>query len=325
MTQVLLKAAFGFAGVSGCLGHVGTVGSICELERKRAVLASLHTVLNTFLSHWICRLNSGVYCKTGRDGRPYAEGRPFFAGSDGDWAVSGHSGESLEQTNFLFEVSTSISPRQICEVGFNAGHSALTLLVGAGGNSSYLGFDWSILNPGLNEELFRMIRDWLPANNMTIVWGDAHSSIRAFLLQGGAGICELIVFDGPHDVLQVLKFMPLLRVMAKRSRPFLFLDDVGCVAAMCHHSTLAWRFLLWLGMVSPISCRVALEHAAGEMGACLGRFQWGQVVRCQTFDARCVARTLGMAEQLQWEHWARCCLEPSAQVNPDAYLVHIQI
>ena len=36
MTQVLLKAAFGFAGVSGCLGHVGTVGSICELERKRA-------------------------------------------------------------------------------------------------------------------------------------------------------------------------------------------------------------------------------------------------------------------------------------------------
>ncbi|OLP76072.1 hypothetical protein AK812_SmicGene44040 [Symbiodinium microadriaticum] len=144
-------------------------------------------------------------------------------------------------------------------------------------------------------------------------------------LRGGAGICELIVFDGPHDVLQVLKFMPLLRVMAKRSRPFLFLDDVGCVAAMCHHSTLAWRFLLWLGMVSPISCRVALEHAAGEMGACLGRFQWGQVVRCQTFDARCVARTLGMAEQLQWEHWARCCLEPSAQVNPDAYLVHIQI
>ena len=288
------------------------------------VLETLHAVLNSFLAHWACRLDSGMYCQKGRDGRAFEEGRSSFEGSDGEWAVSGHSGESVEQTKFLFETAAWISPQQICEVGFNAGHSALTLLLAAGENSSYLGFDWSILNPGLNEELFRMIRSWLPHHNMNIQWGDAYLSIRSLLLQQGGGVCDMIFYDGPHDVLQVLTFMPLLRALVVKSRPFLLVDDVGCVEPICRHSTLAWRFLLWLGMVSPIRCQVSgKDGKEGVMGVCLGRFQWGQRVRCPTFDARCVAHTLGMLEQEQHESWSKCCLKPAEQVNSDAYLIRL--
>ena len=287
-------------------------------------------MLNAFLSHWACKLESGKYCQLGRDGRPFQAGRGSFDGSDGEWAVSGHSGESAEQTKFLFEVAARISPRQICEVGFNAGHSALTLLVGSGENSSYLGFDWSKLNPGLNEELFRMIRSWFPRRDMKILWGDAYPNIQAFLTAEagtGEGLCDLIFFDGPHDVLQVLKFMPLLRSLARRSRPFLLVDDVECSSPICLHSTLAWHFLVWMGIVISIDCRATgTKRGSKDMGACLGRFQWGQAVRCQAFDARCVAHTLGMSYQQQQERWHQCCLTLAAAtpaMRPDAFLVQL--
>lgn len=288
----------------------------CEYTARWEVVRSLHRAIDGFLARGLCRLDVGTLCRVGRDGRPFVEGRGRFAGTDGEWAISGHSGDSSEHTRFLFDVAFERAPARICEVGFNAGHSAATLLVAAGRNSSYLGFDLSVLNPGTNEELFELFRAWMdPSHRLEMHWGDARSTMSHYLAdrgRGGAG-CDLLFYDGPHDAVSVLHNLPLLRGLASRSRPLIIIDDVRCTEVLCGHSSFAWDFLVWAGLIKEIRCRSARSvHATSsgnDFGACVGEFQWGQpAASCSTFDSMCVVRTYsespggGLAEA-----WSACC------------------
>ncbi|CAJ1432144.1 unnamed protein product, partial [Effrenium voratum] len=309
------RAARSARSALAALAALRSVGAEPPLEQRRAaprrkfrgVLEVLHRAIDAFLQRHACRLDRGQLCARGRDGRPFAQGREAF-GWDG-WAVSGHTGESPEQTAFLFEVAASLAPSAICEVGFNAGHSAATLLAAGPENASYLGFDWPILNPGLNEELFELLRLWLPGHKMEMYWGDAYPKLLQHLAKEEGASCDLIFLDGPHDLLQVLKLLVLLRRLARKGTAYVLLDDVRCDSDMCEHSAIAWDFLRWLGILRELRCR-----ASGGRGACLGRFLWGRL-RCGAFDARCVGRLgrLGRAE------WAACC----DRLGPEAYVVQI--
>lgn len=297
-------------------------------EARWAVARALHRVIDGYLARSLCRLDGGALCKVGRDSRPFPEGRGAFAGSDGEWAVSGHSGESEEHTRFLFDAAFRRAPRRVCEVGFNVGHSAVTLLTAAGANSSYLGFDLPRLNVGVNEEFFELLRLWLGGERLEIRWGDAGLTIPRYLaeasaaaltrpspppapaaamVRGGAArgaSCDLLFYDGAHDALSVLRGLSLLRKLAAVGPDTLvILDDVRCSGPLCGHSALAWDFMVWAGQIREERCQSARSvHAraraagdAGEddsdfdFGACLGRFRWGPAAAgCAVFDARCV-------------------------------------
>jgi len=61
-----------------------------------------------------------------------------------------NSGQFHEQVRSYFTISEKFRPRVVCEVGFNAGHSAVSLLVGSPG-AAYRGFDqppWRRISEG---------------------------------------------------------------------------------------------------------------------------------------------------------------------------------
>lgn len=289
----------------------------CEYHQRWALARATHRAIDAFLARGLCRLDAGALCRTGRDGRPFLEGRAAFRGSDGEWAVSGHSGESTSHTRFLFDAAFLHSPKRICEVGFNVGHSAASLLIAAGGNASYLGFDLPRLNPGANQEFFEMLKLWLgPEHRLEMMWGDASLSIQSYLDRSQAvSACDLLFYDGAHDVLSVLRVLPQLRRLAAPSRAIIIIDDVRCNGPLCGHSALAWDFLVWAGLIEEVHCQSSRSaHAALEgddFGACLGRFKWGaQAANCPRFDARCVAGTYvdGDSRSDRDEEWSKCCL-----------------
>lgn len=294
----------------------------CDYAVRWATVRTLHQVMDGFLARTLCRLDGGSRCQVGRDGRPFYEGRTAFAGSDGEWAVSGHSGESVQHTKFLFDIAFQHAPKHVCEVGFNVGHSAVTLLVGAGSNTSYLGFDLPRLNQGVNEEFFEMVKIWIGAHHkLEMRWGDAGVLVPHFLAQEGVGDCELVFYDGAHDVLSVLRLLPLLKQLAVHSsrRALVVVDDVRCSGPLCGHSALAWDFLVWAGIIEEIRCqasrsvRAAASALVGDdFGACLGRFVWGsRATRCSSFNARCVAKTYQepyVPGGSNTAAWLSCCL-----------------
>eukprot|EP00929_Paragymnodinium_shiwhaense_P091259 TRINITY_DN51285_c0_g1_i1.p1 TRINITY_DN51285_c0_g1~~TRINITY_DN51285_c0_g1_i1.p1 ORF type:complete len:374 (-),score=58.50 TRINITY_DN51285_c0_g1_i1:371-1492(-) len=309
----------------------------CEYEVRWQRVKGWHQTIDTYLARTLCRLDEGVYCRTGRDRRPYQDGRSSFPGSDGEWAISGHTGESETSTRFLFDVAFLQAPRRVCEVGFNVGHSAVTLLVAAGANASYLGFDMSVLNPGVNEEFFEMLKRWLGAErDMEMHWGDAEEQLDAYLSEplaaGSEKACDLIFYDGRHDFLAVLPMIVLLRRLASGRRPLLVVDEVRCGHRLCGHGSWAWDFFIWLGALEEIACRSsasrtaaaaayrdALDGSSGEehldFGLCVGELLRGPRFnarkRCGVFDAACVARSYredypaGYGEEV----WPRCCLD----------------
>lgn len=306
----------------GLCTYAGQIGGFqqldCEYFERWAVVRTLHQVINHFLAHSVCRLDMGALCRNGRDGKPFMDGRSTFAGSDGEWAISGHTGDSIELTKFLFDVAFRRAPRRICEVGFNVGHSAVTLLAGAGNNSSYLGFDFPRLNTGINEEFFKMLQAWLgPGRQLEMYWGDAAISIPRYLAENQAHTpgCELIFYDGGHDILSVLRRLSLLRQLAARRNPMVVLDDVRCDGPLCGHSDFAWDFLVWAGLIEELHCRsfrsVYAASPGHDFGVCVGRFRWGpRAVGCSVFDAWCVAKTYTGAYLPGSKHlaWSRCCL-----------------
>lgn len=288
-----------------------------EYEHRWLMARTLHRVIDDFLARYLCRLDHGELCNTGRDGQPFEAGIITEAtNKTGAWAVSGHSGESERVTTLLFDAAFKRAPRRICEVGFNVGHSAVTLLAAAGRNASYLGFDLPILNPQVNLEFFDMITAWFgEGRSLEMRWGDARDTVPRYLVETRTDevvkpACELTFYDGPHDVVSVLKLLPLLRQLSASSRSIILVDDVRCAMPVCNHSALAWDFLAWAGFLREISC-VSDDGPEPVYGACLGEFLRGpSAIRCSRFDTRCVAATYDVPARggLRETEWQKCCL-----------------
>lgn len=295
---------------------------------RLATVKALHRAIDGFLARGLCRLDGGTFCRFGRDGQPWSEGRSAFSGSDGEWAISGHSGDSEDHTRFLFDAAFRIAPGRVCEVGFNAGHSAITLMIAAKPNATYLAFDLPRLNEGANEELFELVKLWLGApSQMDIRWGNAGEtipkhldSVAAQTRENAVGayrspqLCDIVFYDGAHDVISVLDGLMGLRKMSNRAKSFVILDDVRCDGALCGHSTVAWDFLIWAGIIEEGRCaRTQSKYTQGstaDFGACVGRYRWGQsAARCSVFDAWCVARSYSVPYELEKssKEWLACC------------------
>jgi hypothetical protein len=96
------------------------------------------------------------------------------------------------------------SQSNICEIGFNAGHSALLFLLGnPNENINFTIFD--INTHSYTDECFKYIKDKFPVVNFTFVEGDSVSSIPKWLDQTKKfEFFDVVHIDGCH-LIEILK------------------------------------------------------------------------------------------------------------------------
>lgn len=206
-----------------------------------------------------------------------------------DSKIEGNIGDHMQQVRGYFNISKIYQPGSICEIGFNAGHSASTFLF-ASPKASYLGFDLgnqadkiggeSVFTGShlYTEQCFSKIKELFPQNVKRLIIGDSNETVPSFSLKSkGKFRCDLIHVDGGH-----YGTIPLDDIinMAKLARPagstHLLVDDSVCLVNLrigCYMPQRAWIVATMAGMVSTIKC-ISFTNTRGY---CLGKYNRGAV------------------------------------------------
>ena len=171
--------------------------------------------------------------------------------------------------------SMKSTPRHICEVGFNAGHSAIAWLCAAPaarltsfdlGTERYTQHAAEFVKQRFGAR-FRLIR----GNSISTLHP---SSLRRTLMQNSTrsaqklDMCDVIVIDGGHDFETAKSDMLNLNAFAADTHR-LIMDDIRCPALHCVGPTFAWDWSRQRQLIESDGCTVV----GPNIGACFGRFK----------------------------------------------------
>jgi len=164
-----------------------------------------------------------------------------------------HTGKIVEQTDLLFDTARRLAPLRggtVCEVGFNIGHSASTLMVSILG-SSYVGFDYGEKGEVVKAKEF--LQNLLAADNVTVELhlGNSQFTVPEYLKNFPETVCDVIHIDGSHDGHFPLSDFQNLRTMARPDGKSLVLfDDCGCPTEWCVAPLKAFKGLQGSGAIT---------------------------------------------------------------------------
>ena len=155
--------------------------------------------------------------------------------------VEGFSGQSLSQVVFYLLLARQSWVRQVCEIGFNAGHSALYWLA-ASHKTNLLSFDIGV--HAYSKVMADYMRSAYPGR-FQIVWGNSNESVPKFAKEAhNSGLmitCDLIIVDGGHDYEEAIADLRNMRAFARSPRHLLVIDDTPCMASWCVGPGKAWQ------------------------------------------------------------------------------------
>ena len=216
-----------------------------------------------------------------------------------DAGLEGTSGTILNQTLGYFNIATAIAPLSLCEVGFNAGHSASTFLFASPSHASYLGFDLGKeLSPIMTKRIkhgnhsyttssIEMIRSYfknhsaddVTANSSSsssrrekikVVIGDSTVKVPEFFLQHVNFRCDLVHIDGGHfGNIPMVDFINMAFYAREDGKTVVIMDDTNCAikdamkkTAGCTKPEIAWKSMVNLKVVTSPEC-VELSRTRG--------------------------------------------------------------
>ena len=138
----------------------------------------------------------------------------------------GHAGLFPGQKALYVFLSHQPWVRQVCEIGFNAGHSALFWLIGSE-KTKLVSFD--IASWGYTKPMGEYLQSVFPGRLET-VWGDSRTTVPSFWQQKAGQIfaCDIVVIDGSHNHDYVLADLRNMRVGANTRRHLIIMDDYPC-------------------------------------------------------------------------------------------------
>jgi hypothetical protein len=140
----------------------------------------------------------------------------------------GHAGLFPGQQTLYVLLSHQPWVRQVCEIGFNAGHSALFWLVGST-KTKLVSYD--IASWGYTKPMGQYLQSTFPGRLETF-WGDSLTTVPNFWKQKAAAgdlfNCDVIVIDGSHNHDYVLADLRNMRVGANPKRHLIIMDDYPC-------------------------------------------------------------------------------------------------
>jgi len=161
--------------------------------------------------------------------------------------TEGHSGE-IEPQRKLYQALAKIPcVKHVCELGFNAGHSAALWLL-ADADNVVTSFD--IFEHDYSPVALRFLGERFPGR-LAMVTGNSLDSIPGFVNSpaGGEVRCDIVLVDGGHfgdlPYLDIVNFMPL----ANPAFHVLLMDDVHCQASYCVGPMKCWQLSQERGLV----------------------------------------------------------------------------
>ena len=154
--------------------------------------------------------------------------------------IEGSSSDVQSQVLFYILLARQPWVRQVCEIGFNAGHSALYWLASSD-KVNLLSFDIG------SHDYAKVIADYMSStfpNRFRIVWGDSTKTIPTFIekMQTSEKMlwCDVIVIDGGHSYDVAIADLRNMRAFARSPQHLLIMDDTPCTGHWCDPAR-AWR------------------------------------------------------------------------------------
>jgi len=228
--------------------------------------------------------------------------------------TEGNIGDYPSQIEAYYNFAKKHAPRQICEIGFNAGHSA-SVFNFASPTSNYQAFDLGNQSSPVDEHLqhgkheytaeaIRMIREYFRSNlqsnsdavssspkthrqmstkkRVQVMIGDSTATVPQFAARHSSFVCDLVHVDGGHfkDVPHIDLIHTYLLASTNNNTAIL-LDDAVCSirepfrsGTGCKMPQLAWQDLVKLGAIRQHAC----VELAITRGYCIGYFNVGEQI-----------------------------------------------
>jgi len=196
--------------------------------------------------------------------------------------VSGIASVRTGTKQVLSYVQLAREASQVCEVGFNCGHSTAAFLEAS---SAVRVRNFDLPDPRWGEQAYKFFRHRYPRNRLQIIEGDSSKTIPSFVsTKPRAHRCDLLVVDGLHtyegSLLDLIRMLP----MAECNATVVFddvCDPLACTAVVHTPSssgfvqnkavvgpTQAWEAAKQLGVVRELA-----RFDLPDRGFAIGRLQ----------------------------------------------------
>jgi predicted O-methyltransferase YrrM len=143
-----------------------------------------------------------------------------FYNSKGITHFEGHSGEAPDETAIIRKIVTEHAKKNVMEIGFNAGHSAHTIL-SANPDIHLTSFDLG------NHEYTVLGKEWIDwkyPGRHTIILGDSRETVSSFVEERDTKF-DVIFVDGGHEGDIPMRDMQNSMLLSHRDT-IVILDDV---------------------------------------------------------------------------------------------------
>ena len=184
-----------------------------------------------------------------------------------------------KQVHSYVQLARGVS--QVCEVGFNCGHSTAAFLEAS---SAVRVRNFDLPDPRWGQQAYKFFRQRYPRNRLRIIEGDSSKTIPSFVFtKPHAHRCDLIVVDGLHTYEGSLRDLIRMLPMAQCNATVVFddvCDPLACTAVVPTPAgvftqnkvvvgpTQAWEAAKQLGLVSELARFDLLDR-----GFVIGRLQ----------------------------------------------------
>jgi hypothetical protein len=156
------------------------------------------------------------------------------------------------------EAASAQRPRQICEIGFNTGSSALAWLCTFPG-AAYTAFD--LMRYNQSREAKEFLLHAFGRDRMKVVAGDTLETLPSYA-RSHPRSCDVMSVDGGHSLRIAYSDLSNMRLLARSASNLVVMDDLRCGWGWCVEPTAAWQYLRQAGVLRESGCSV--------MGCCSG-------------------------------------------------------
>jgi len=181
----------------------------------------------------------------------------------------GHSGQVEEEIALLHSLSADKDVRTVCEIGFNAGHSAVAMLEG---HNHVALVEFDLLGMLYSKAAKKALEKSYP-NRTRFFQGSSQMTVPQYAILVAADPvrnppCDLWMVDGDHNTGALLDLRAA--VNASRDGAVIVADD--CTRKRHTHVVQSWRRMVSAGHIRPeFETELSLPPPAGNKGWCVGR------------------------------------------------------
>eukprot|EP00747_Dinoflagellata_sp_TGD_P169101 gnl/TRDRNA2_/TRDRNA2_197158_c0_seq1.p1 gnl/TRDRNA2_/TRDRNA2_197158_c0~~gnl/TRDRNA2_/TRDRNA2_197158_c0_seq1.p1 ORF type:complete len:262 (+),score=45.06 gnl/TRDRNA2_/TRDRNA2_197158_c0_seq1:74-859(+) len=208
--------------------------------------------------------------------------------------------DSAEQVLWHFERVFAMQPDVICEVGFNVGQGAATMLAASlSGKSKYIGFS---LPADFSTVMLEYIHRVFGKDFAEVIWGDSVQSVPQFFKDHPDVKCDYLHIDGGHD--EAVASSDIRNFQDHVSENALVVaDDCSCHSdGLCDGATNAWDKAVSDGVVKT---RGLVQSGTKDLprGMCWGTYFHRDGTQRHTaaeFDAEAQDFGFSPAELTRW-------------------------